>query len=408
MHILYAPVHHVFSDKIGSEYYVASRLVIELLKRSMTIRATAICGYYLPSEKLRQELQNTLYDKMRIIPLYRGEPSFSDVHKLKFYINLYFYVKSHRLVEKADIIHHVLPFRYKLTFNLLYKLAGKYKKPFIIGPLQSPQLIVGRDEHEGQMFVERSLLQNLNMLIRIASPILLTLFKNTLKEARILVATTKFAQRLYEKYADEDKIVVIPFGIDANSVRVKDYNYGRGKVSIMYAGLLIYRKGVHYLLKAFAEIAKRYKNVELHIYGSGPQEYYLKELALSLGIPGKVKFHGLIPRERLLKEYSKHDIYAHPSLSESFGLAILEAMASGLPVVAFNIPNVNEIVEHGKVGLLARQRDPNDLSRKLALLIEDEKLRKTLGSNARKRVEEVYDWSIISQKYINIYKSLIS
>ena len=82
-------------------------------------------------------------------------------------------------------------------------------------------------------------------------------------------------------------------------------------------------------------------------------------------------------------------------------------MAAGLPVVAFNIPNVNEIVEHGKVGLLTRRGDPNDMSRKLALLIEDEELRRTLGLNAWKKIHEVYNWSIVSQKYIDVYRDLV-
>ncbi len=408
MHVLFAPAHYTLSDRIGSEPYIASRIVTEVLKRDRRLKATVICGYYLPSNNLDAVIKGALSNRINVISLYKGKPKFSDTHKLKFYMNLYLYIKINGLTRKADIVHHVLPFGYKTTFNLVYRLARKHKRPFIVGPLQSPQLFVGRDEFVGQRFSERKpILYNVELLRRISAPALFKLFKDTIKEARVLIVATRFAKRLYEKYVNEDKVIVIPFGIDVKEIKVKDYNRSQDKVSIMYAGALTYRKGVYYLLRAFAGITKQNKNVELHIYGSGPQEHYLKALASSLGISHRVYFHGLISREELLKEYSRHDIYVHPSLSESFGLAILEAMAAGLPVIAFNIPNVNEIVEHGRVGLLAKRGDSTDLSKKLTLLTDDEKLRKTLGLSAREKTREVYDWNIVSQKYISVYRSLV-
>jgi len=407
MHILYAPVHYVCNDKVGSEYYQALRLVTEVAKRTHEIEVTALCGYYMPSYEISREINNTLHDRMRIIHFYRGIPSFSDFKKLKFYFDLYRYIKNRISMDKVDIIHHVLPFGYKATFNFAYRLARKYNKPFVIGPLQSPLLFFGHDAYEGISFAKKAILQDIDILRRIASPFLFVLFKKTIENATLLVVTTLFTKKLYEPYAKESRITVIPFGIDTNIIKVKNYSNSGEKVSIVYSGALIYRKGVHYLLIAFSKIIKQHPNVELHIYGDGPQKQYLKQLASYLGISNKVFFHGLLPRQKLLNEYSKHDIYVHPSLSESFGVAVLEAMAAGLPVVAFNIPNLNEIVTHNKVGLLAVPHDINDLANKISILIENEELRKKFGQNARKKVLETYDWNVISQRYITIYRNII-
>jgi len=407
MHILYAPVHYVCTDKVGSEYYQALRLIVEIAKRNHEIEAIALCGYYMPSYEISQEIEKTLSSRLHVIRFYRRDPVFSDFGKLKFYFDLYKYIRNEKLMNKIDIIHHVLPFGFKLTFNFAYRLAKKYNKPFIIGPLQSPQLFLGHDEYEGMSFAKKAILQNVEIHRRIASPILFVLFRKTIENATLLITTTLFTKKLYEQYVKEVRILVIPFGINANSIEVKNYKNSDEKISIVYSGALIYRKGVHYLLMAFSKIAKQYPNVELHIYGDGPQKQHLIQLASYLGVSNKVFFHGSLPRQKLLKEYSKHNIYVHPSLSESFTVAVLEAMAAGLPVIAFNIPNLNEIVTHNKVGLLAVPHDINDLANKIRTLIENEELRKKFGQNARKKVLETYDWNVISQRYITIYRNII-
>ena len=407
--MLLAPSHYILSDSAGSEEYEASKIPVEAVKTYTGLSFTILCGYYIPTKEYKNIVKE-FSNRIKILPLYGGVPKFSDIYRLKFYLDLYFYVKSHRLVEKADIVHHVLPFGYKTTFNIVHKLAKKSGRPFIIGPLQSPQFFVGLDEHVGIKFTKNKPLELLRVDVvkMISSPVLFKLFLDTLKSATTLIAVTNFAKRLYMQFVDEDKIIVIPFGIDFKEIKAKDYSRQHDRISLMYAGPLILRKGIHYLLLALAKISKRYKDVELHIYGDGPQLSYLKELAQTLRIKNKVYFHGFMPRRKLLMEYAKHDIYVHPSISESFGIAILEAMAAGLPVVAFNIPNVNEIVLHKKTGLLVQPSNVNELTDSLTLLIEDEKLRKKMGLMARRLVSEIYDWKVISSKYVKVYEEALN
>ena len=405
MKILAAPAHYVLSDFVGSEPYIAFKIITSIALSDTSMEMTAICGYSLVEKANIRNIPSNL----KIIPLYEGSPKFSDFSKLKFYLDLYNCVKRRDLARNVDVIHHILPFGYEATFNFLFKLAKKYKHPFIVGPVQSPHIFVYSDEFVGEKFTawKPIMLSNIALVRFFSRPLLRKLFTNTVQNASLIIANTRFAKKLYEQYVDSGKIIVIPFGIDVGEVRVKDYGRASDKVSLMFTGSLTMRKGIHYLLRAFVMVLRKYKDTELHIYGKGPQESYLRNLARSLRISDKVFFHGFIPRSKLLKEYNKHDIYVHTSLSESFGLSMVEAMAAGLPVVAFNIPNVNEIVVHGKTGFLVKLGSVKDLAEVLSILIEDEELRRGVGRNARERALRQYDWNVIAQKYVRAYEEAL-
>jgi glycosyltransferase involved in cell wall biosynthesis len=404
--ILVAPAHYTLADSVGSEPYIAFKIIDEVSKMNTNIRITAITGYNLITPASAKEMLRRY--NIKIVNLYEGSPQFSDLRKLKFYLDLYLYINKYNLVKSADIVHHMFPFGYRMTFNLLYRLANKYKRPFIIGPVQSPQLFVGRDEFVGEKFVRKKPpLYSVEPLRKTLAPIFHELFKRTVRSATILVAATMFAKKLYENYVDSERIVVIPFGVDSNSIKVKRGGVENGKIRIMYAGSITMRKGLSYLLRAFAKVARSYRDVELHIYGKGPQLPHLRSLALKLGISDKVVFHGFVPRRKLIEKYSEHDIYVHPSLSESFGVAVLEAMAAGLPVVASNIPNLNEIIVHGKTGFLFKPKDVEDLAEHISILIENDKLRRIIGLKAREHVLKHYDWKVIALKWLEVYKHAI-
>jgi glycosyltransferase involved in cell wall biosynthesis len=150
---------------------------------------------------------------------------------------------------------------------------------------------------------------------------------------------------------------------------------------------LIPEKGVDHLLHAFAQM--RHREARLRIAGDGPQASHLAQLAAELGLEGRVDLVGLtndVPA--LLKEA---DIYVHPTLAEAFGLAIAEAMATGLPVVASRLGGIPELVEDGVSGLLVEPRDSKAIARAIDLLLDVPELRMRLGRNARTRAVERFD-----------------
>jgi glycosyltransferase involved in cell wall biosynthesis len=213
------------------------------------------------------------------------------------------------------------------------------------------------------------------------------------------------------KNLDLDRVSVIYNAVDleeVNSVGV-DCNLGdKGEnLSILFAGRLFWVKGLMYLLKAFEIAARDLRNVRLDIFGKGPEENRSKEFVSNARLSGQVIFHGHIPRKRLLDEIKKSDAVVAPGLYEAQSMLVLEAMACGKPIIAFDIPSMREIIADGKNGILAKSGDCRDLSEKIRLVLSDRKLRIRLGQNAYNYVKEKHNWNKQIEKYLEIYAGLV-
>ncbi len=139
--------------------------------------------------------------------------------------------------------------------------------------------------------------------------------------------------------------------------------------------------------------------------GEGPELDYCRDLAISLGIHEKVMFRGSLLNVPKVLRYT--DIFVLPSEIEAFGLAALEAMAHGIPVIASNAGGLPEVVTHGKTGFLVTPGDVDAIARYMDLLIEDESLRIELGKNARKEVEKKFHPDKIIPKYEKLYERIL-
>ena len=158
---------------------------------------------------------------------------------------------------------------------------------------------------------------------------------------------------------------------------------------------LIPRKGIEDLLCAMGSVLKHEKNVRLLIGGGGDKEYVLKlkKLAGRLGIDRQTDWLGFVLNTPAF--LSHLNIFALPSCHDSIPLSILEAMASGLPVVATDVDGVRECVLHGKTGFLVRPRDPESLAERLLLLLNRDDLAAEMGNAGRRRASSHF--SIESQ-----------
>jgi glycosyltransferase involved in cell wall biosynthesis len=141
-----------------------------------------------------------------------------------------------------------------------------------------------------------------------------------------------------------------------------------GKWRLLQACRLIPKKGVATTLCAFAIFQKEFPKAELVIAGKGPLQAHLEELAEELGIAGKVQFRGFLTQGELLDLYASSHIFVHPSETppdhnqEGIPNSVLEAMSTGLPVVATTHGGIPEAVEHGRGGLLVEERDFESLA----------------------------------------------
>jgi len=157
---------------------------------------------------------------------------------------------------------------------------------------------------------------------------------------------------------------------------------------ILYAGLLTPRKGVGDLLKACALLAADGVDHELLIAGGTPDEGVEAEREIRAIPCPTARFLGPLPHESMAELYRAADVFCLPSWWEAMPLSILEAMASGLPVVATRVGDIPRVVEDGATGRLVPSQDPAALATALKELLTDRSSRRRMGNAARLRAEE--------------------
>ena len=142
--------------------------------------------------------------------------------------------------------------------------------------------------------------------------------------------------------------------------------------------------------------------------GRGVMRKELEELSVKLGVKKNVKFTGFVEERLKLSYYKAADVFCLPSMmkTECYPLAILEAMACGLPIVASDIGGIPDAVKSGENGLLAPPKDSEALAEAIIYLLENEDIRERMGRNGRERVER-YSWVKIAEETEKVYEGLV-
>ncbi len=198
--------------------------------------------------------------------------------------------------------------------------------------------------------------------------------------ADLVIATS---QAVADGIAASPLQVVYP-GVDLPE-EPRDDRAGNGPVLGM-AGRLVGWKGTRYLIGAMSLLRDRFPLCRLEIAGTGPEEAELKEEVARGGLADRVRFLGWQPQLSAL--LSTWDIYVQPSLGEPFGIAALEAMAAGLPVVATSRGGIAELVDDGRTGRLVPPGDAEALAAALCALLSDPAARRRMGAAARTRARD--------------------
>ncbi len=226
-----------------------------------------------------------------------------------------------------------------------------------------------------------------------------------LKKARHVTVVSEYLKGRVQELVPEIEPEVISMGVDTRKFgrqyRVENY-FGQGdKKVVLFVGRLAEKKGVAYLIEAMKQI-----DALLVIVGNGPLRKTLEEQAKQVG-KDRIRFLGEKTHEELKKIYASADIFVAPSVTakdgdqEGLGLVLLEAMASGLPVVASKSGGITQIIKDGENGLLCEEKCVWQLAENICALLNDECLYKKIAENGNRTVK-AYDYVQTTEKYMQI------
>ncbi len=201
-------------------------------------------------------------------------------------------------------------------------------------------------------------------------------------------------------FQNHSKFYEVPFGVDENKF-YPHQNKNNQKIKLLFVGGLDfahYFKGLHLLLNALSQIDTRY--VEFVVVGDGNLRGMYEKMTKHLGLNETVTFLGNVADVDLPKVYREADIFVFPSVdaSEAFGLVVLEAMASGLPIIASDLPGVRTLVRDGETGFLFPRGNVEELKKVLMKLLQDKNLREQFGRRARLDVNERYSLELFERR----------
>lgn len=308
---------------------------------------------------------------------------------------------------RPDVIHHLLPFRVGATFNPI--ILGQRSGATVIGPVQATHRVFLGDE-EGVASgnygaVERRTAQKRPLSWQAAEVVARRLSAWTLKRATTVLAVNQ-AGRCEVLQASGVKADILPFGVDTNRFAPATRAVqGRHNKVFLVVSYLVARKRVSDVIKAFAIVVSQRSDTVLRIVGDGPVREELMALSRSLRLGNACEFVGHVPHERIAEQYGQADVVVSASASETFGMSLLEAMASGLPVISTMNDGAIGIVDHGETGYLISVGDIHHLAERMIELCSEPASVRRMGQAARTRARERFAWGVIAQQVVGHYAS---
>jgi len=217
-------------------------------------------------------------------------------------------------------------------------------------------------------------------------------------DASAVVCISDFARSQVAAFADPralDKLHVVRCGIDimAFAPRGERAAPPADGGEVLCVGALSRRKGHVVLLEAMARLRERRPRARLTLVGDGPERAALQQLAAQLGLAEAVTFAGAVGHEHTREHYARADAFCLPSFAEGVPTVLMEAMATGLPVVATNVMGTPELVDHEVSGLLVAPARADLLADALERVLADRELAARMARAGRERVERDYEIS---------------
>lgn len=316
----------------------------------------------------------------------------------------YFAYKSFEIAKRIikekniDIIHHLAP-----SFSGMYSLMPLLKKPFVYGPIPLEHRNIDFKKEFIKTYkpptdAEKEIVDSLNVLS-------MGQYQKTLNTADKIIVQIPAVINYLPKSVRK-KCIPIALGVDAQLFCPLLKNY-LSQDLILSIGHMTAIKGFDYLIKAMTFIIKERPQAQLILIGDGPDKIYFERLVNKLNLTQNIKFLGSVSHNKINTYLQKCNVYCQPSLSETFGIARLEAMSCGKPVVYTSAGAAeNGFTSNGKFGGMVQPRDSKTLALEILGFLKSPSLAKKAGEINRKLVLQLYDWDQIVNKYEEIYRHL--
>ena len=224
-------------------------------------------------------------------------------------------------------------------------------------------------------------------------------------QSDLIIAPSLPVKEILKKQGIKKNIEVLPSGIDTTTF-FPNRNKKKEKI-ILHVGRIGYEKNIDVVIKVFKRVLKEIPDAKLIIAGDGPALPDLRKLSSEIKITQNIEFMGMLDRKNLPQLYRNASVFITASTMETLGLVVLEAMASGLPIVAVDKYALSWLIKHSENGFLVKPFDETTMSKYLVEILKNKILCKNMGIKSRK-LAITYDVKKVVVKIEKIYKDLIS
>lgn len=229
-----------------------------------------------------------------------------------------------------------------------------------------------------------------------------------------LVAVSEGVKRhLMKQGVPADRIVVIYNGLETSRITVGSREEARSKLGILDSDIafgitarITKAKGIAEAIEATAKVIKTHPKVRLVLFGDGHETEFFRSMTISHGIASRVLFAGY--QTDIFSVLPALDAFMLPSHKEAMGIAILEAMACGLPCIGTEVGGIPEVILDGETGLLVPDKDSEALAKSMVTLIENPELRSDFGQAGHSRLESEFSSSAMARKALGLYEELLA
>jgi len=325
-------------------------------------------------------------DKVQFVRVFRKKISLFDISGIIFAISLFFKLITIHKKEKIDLlqIHDSTAFYSAWLFSKLYKIPN----------VMFMHACIFEKGKEGMYPKTQEFMYKLNTRFYIKHATLIACISERL---------THWAERLGAK---REKIKLINEPVDTGLFKPVIKNISKKSRTILFIGRFSPEKGAKYLVQAMPKIIKVFPQAKLKMIGQGNEKKELINLTKNLNIKNSIEFKGEIPNNQLRQFYTQADVLVIPSLSEGLPKVLLEALASGLPVIGTKVGGIPEVVKDGYNGLLIESKSSDEIAKSIIKLFSNENLLKVLSKNAYESAQ-IFSWEYGISKFLDMYNSLI-